>query len=861
MISGVIMLLHNFIKKTKIKKKINWYKIIAFFVPIFMMLILFYSSGIYPFGDEIFVKSDGFHQYIPFLKEFARRIQNGENLFYTFNLDLGSNFLTLYAYYLASPFNWFCIFVPLKYITEFAGYMMIFKVGVSSLTFYLYLNKRNKPETKWEQIFTLIFCFCYSMSGYWCAYSWNIMWLDCIAFLPLVMLGIYLLIKENKIKLYLFSLTFCILSNYYISIMICIFSVFYFLYEFILNTNKNYGKSFLKKVSLFAFSSIISGGLSACLLVPEIYGLQLSASQNISFPKDINTYFSFLDLIPQHLINIEISMTGLYPNLYSGLIVFLFVPLYFVSNKFSLKEKICNFAFIVIFCVSFYFNFLDFIWHGFHYPNSLPCRQSFIYIALILFISSRGSLNLIKEKGTVIAKIYLVIFIILLYFEKNINEEVFDITNIWVSIIFISIYFILLFIIRKYDYWRPFVSSVLCLFVCLELMINMAETSINIWNRNDYLKNDKTYEELLKLEDNTTFSRTEKRMDAYRTKNDGAWYDYKSVSTFSSSSNKKPSDFYATIGMESSWNASCFRGTTPFMSAFLGVKYELSDSKQNDETVSKLVGTIDDSYLYENLYTFPLGFELDESCFQCNLNKFSNIVENQNKLSKLFSEEPILTLMESFDSEDELIYNPEIKEEGRYFLLLGSRSYIESICYIHNGEKSIFENVDRKYLLDLGYLKKTDSISITEKKMSTPLKCSLYKFEPELLKKIVENLNPFEITSFSETNIKGNITLKEDDLLMFTIPYDEGWSIFVDEEEIKPNSVFNSFLGIPITKGYHDIELKYSPQGFKLGLFITSMSAWILIMSILMRMTIRKIKIQKFLNLMQKMANELKSTD
>ena len=29
-------------------------------------------------------------------------------------------------------------------------------------------------------------------------------------------------------------------------------------------------------------------------------------------------------------------------------------------------------------------NFLDYIWHGFHYPNSLPNRFTFIYIFILL---------------------------------------------------------------------------------------------------------------------------------------------------------------------------------------------------------------------------------------------------------------------------------------------------------------------------------------------------------------------------------------------------------------------------------------------------------------------------------------------
>ena len=61
------------------------------------------------------------------------------------------------------------------------------------------------------------------------AYNWNVMWLDCIFLFPLIALGLEKLVSEGKFKLYVISLGLCILSNYYISIMVCIFLVLYFL--------------------------------------------------------------------------------------------------------------------------------------------------------------------------------------------------------------------------------------------------------------------------------------------------------------------------------------------------------------------------------------------------------------------------------------------------------------------------------------------------------------------------------------------------------------------------------------------------------------------------------------------------------
>ena len=99
--------------------------------------------------------------------------------------------------------------------------------------------------------------------------------------LPLVMLGLERLVNENKCLLYCISLGFCIYTNYYIAIMICISVVLYFVVlMFVYNRNRSF-KIYLKKFFNFCLYSLLAGGLAACLLLPEdavkdamfVYGL------------------------------------------------------------------------------------------------------------------------------------------------------------------------------------------------------------------------------------------------------------------------------------------------------------------------------------------------------------------------------------------------------------------------------------------------------------------------------------------------------------------------------------------------------------------------------------------------------------
>ncbi|RGF45200.1 hypothetical protein DW059_05410 [Roseburia sp. AF42-8] len=76
------------------------------------------------------------------------------------------------------------------------------------------------------------------------------------------------------------TLAVSILSNYYISIMVCIYLVLYFVI-LILEQKSGIGKAILK----FATGSILAGGMGAILILPEIVALSGSGSGGISFPE------------------------------------------------------------------------------------------------------------------------------------------------------------------------------------------------------------------------------------------------------------------------------------------------------------------------------------------------------------------------------------------------------------------------------------------------------------------------------------------------------------------------------------------------------------------------------------------------
>ena len=106
----------------------------------------------------------------------------------------------------------------------------------------------------------------------------------------------------------------------------------------------------------------------------------------------------------------------------------------------------------------------------------------------------------------------------------------------------------------------------------------------------------------------------------------------------------------------------------------------------------------------------------------------------------------------------------------------------------------------------------------------------------DILKKYYEiaNNNKCDLIKISSSHITANLNIKGDNKLLFTtIPYDEGWNIKIDGKKRKPVMLFNCLMAIPVYQGDSELEMKYIPKGFVLGILISILSLILLTANIL----------------------------
>ena len=813
----------------------------AFFVPVIVMIIIFAQRGIFPFGEESFLRTDMYHQYAPFFSEFQYKLTHGGSLLYSWDIGMGVNFSALYAYYLASPVNWLLMFCPKQFIIEFMTLVIVLKIGLSGLSFAWYLKKHFGTRDFGVGLFGIF----YALSGYMAAYSWNIMWLDCILLFPLILLGLERLVKGKSGLLYCITLGLSIFSNYYISIMICIFMVIYVIAQVIINPPKGLGRLAVTGVR-FAVYSLLAGGLAAVVLLPEIYALQATASGNFDFPKTVSSYFSIFDMIARHIGNVgtEIGLDH-WPNLYCGVAVLMFFLLYLGSRKVAFREKAVYCGLLLLFYASFSVNMLNFIWHGFHFPNSLPCRQSFIYIALMLVMCYQAYTGLRETPWKHICLAFWGAVIFILLAEKLVdNPEQYHFSVFYVAILFIAMYAGLVYQYKKGRWSLDAIILTALAVVSIEAAVNTAVTSVPTTSRTAYVKDNQDVQDLIWNLKPNTFYRVEK--SDRKTKNDGAWMNFPSVSLFSSTADASLSDFFRVLGCESSTNAYSITGSTPLVDSLFSVLYGLYPDQQPTGILMEQAGRKGGVWLYENAYTLPVAFMLPKDVEANWITDSGNPALVQNDLCDVLGTEHVLIPNDSVTEGRKLSFTAEAT--GDYYVYVTNKK-VKEVSVTVGEHSDSFDNVDRGYFLELGRITKDEQVYLESRDDGNPtLQAEVWRFNPEGLKAVYGQMNasPITLTSWTDTSLKGSITAEDPGVMYTSIPYDKGWTITVDGAEVTPRKLFDTFLAVDLSGGTHEISMTYEPEGLRTGAWITGASAAVLGMIVLIGYTAKRKEQKKY---------------
>ena len=327
-----------------------------------LLIIALAINNLYPFGNKTLTLYDATSQYQPMLYNFIMKIKEGILLNYTFNTGFGQPFIFNFLYYLSSPLN----LIAILFKNPYAMFMsvIILKTLLTGIFATFYASKKTD-----NKFLITILAITYTFSGWYLANFFQIMWLDAFMIFPLFQYGFEELINNNKAKIYIISLAYIMLSNFYIAFIICLYTLVSYLYNLILKKDKYINK--IRNFQIIMFSTIISF-LMSFFYIYATYDSFLTMGIPINQPDYNQTTLPFLNLIQSFFYgNTSISVSTIEkiaPNFALNILFTISLIYYFFNKKITLKDKIKNIVTFIFFIFLLYSKTLNYIINGFHVP-------------------------------------------------------------------------------------------------------------------------------------------------------------------------------------------------------------------------------------------------------------------------------------------------------------------------------------------------------------------------------------------------------------------------------------------------------------------------------------------------------------
>ncbi len=855
------------------------YLFYCFIIPVALMYLIYLSMGIHPFGDGSVLVLDLNGQYVYFFESLRNAIYGEGSFLYSFFRALGGEYLGMYAYYLASPFSYIVALFPQHRILEALLTIILVKTGLCGFTFGFYLHKNSLHPNK---IMVVAFSVMYALCSFAVVHQNNVMWIDAIFWLPILTYSIEQLIKNKKYKLFVISLAMTMMSNYYIGYMACIYSVVYFFYYYTANDEAVRNPYAEKKHGLisffrFGFFAIIAAAISAFILLAAYYSLTFGKNEFSDPNWNLKAKFDLLDFFTKFLPGAydTVRPEGL-PFVYCGVLSLITVPVYFMTKQIRSREKIASIALLGFFVLCFIASPLDLIWHGFQNPNWLNHRYSFMFCFILLVLGFKGFANLRKcnEKFILAICAFIVLFVSIcqkMEFETYLvsSEKLTTFETVWFTVIAVIVIFsILCLLIRTKDYKkREGITAILAAVICIEIFCNALAMVVQfdddvVYSKysgyNNFVGGLRPVVDELKEYD-SSFYRMEKTM--HRKYNDNMALGIRGLSNSTSTLNAKNIKFLNHMGYTSRSHLSKYLGGNPVNDSLLGIKY-LIDTKDSDTLVHYYdkqftSGNYD---VYKNPYAMSLAYGVDKDINKFEFDKYTTYFEKLNALvSSMCGSEDTLEIFKPISNfetstvgctvnststkvtysetneniKGTILYSFTAKESAEYYFFTPSDNPKECSISVNNKSLGKYLGSDTRHIFSLGWFEEGESVDVKITLLDDPL---TVKTNCEYIWYIDRNVyeNAFsKLTSspqliiddeYTEDNLTGIITTTENDTtILTTVPYDEGWKLYVDEVETEYYITLDALIAFDIpNSGEHRIELKYSPDVYRVGMIIST---------------------------------------
>lgn len=770
--------------KGKINDKNAITYMLSFLIPALLFGVVLFAVNNYPFGNKNFSTWDMNLQYVDFFSWYKRVLSGDASLFYSFGKSLGDNTAGLYAYYLSSPFNLLLLFFD--DIQLFIVVIAVLKIAACGLTCSLYLRKRFETL---HPLWIIILSSSYAMMSYNMKQISNIMWLDGAVFLPLIILGVYKLIKTGNRKVLFLSVAAAILSCWYTAYMCCLFSGIYFVYEKLLQEKfslKNFVKNYISPMLQYGLTMLLAVLSVMFFFLPmALQLLQGKGEAKITdfvFAVRCSLKEILMALIPSNAIIGNSSVL----ILYCGSFTLIGILLYCLCTKISYREKLLSIFLLCMLIASAVFIPTENIWNGFRRVFSYYCRFSFVICFFMIILAARFFNMIHYSRFTTCISF---VCGVLAAAELVYNGQI---------------------------YLRAYYEDTVQYHAYVE-EANKQMRALNEYDSSAFYRMDQSQ------------SRGLREGNYLGTYNEGMAYGYSPLASYSSTYNSGIVDFYVKCGYSECNRLIMYHEPILVSDSLLGIKYVLSNSAPYGYQKVETGDTYNGKSIYENQYALSLGYPVPDTIYEDI--ESENSFEYQNR----FLSNMLGRTVECFKEVEAQL----VESEGEMTWVMHSPA-CENILYgylTRRGANKVDLYVDEEHRTYYSEWTSYKTVQISDDSAGEEHTVSMkgdivskkgirgvfYYLDMEAFRQAVSELkeSQFYPEVFEDGKVEGTYEAKEAGSLLLTVPYDSGWNVKCNGKKVKAVSAQGLFTVLPVEKGTNFISMYYVTPGLKTGILFS----------------------------------------
>lgn len=831
----------------------------AALVTVVILLVVYGLCELAPFGTFSLAIMDADIQYLDFFAYFKDVLAGENSIDYTFSFYLGGNTFGLYAYYLSSPISFLVALFPKEQIPLFFDIAVLIKLTLCSATMAYYLVRRFHVNTMVRLPICIALSLGYALSVWTTCQASNIMWLDAAYLLPVMFLGIWRGVREERWWVFSVAVGCSLMFGWYSGAMNCVFSPFWLLFETVVAWNElgdlstRRFKRAAKILLGYVLSGVVGVALSAIVLVPMLFSVVGSSrgTLNLGMLTDFRIRRNPLMFVQDYALGSSVST-----SLYAGTLPLIGLMGVFCAKRSARRQKAviaCGFALLVV--MLFWGPFIG-LFSLLHRIDSYHIRYSYLVIAGAVTFSGfyllKPSSSFLKGTDTVrlilVAAGFFVAQLLLTYvFSENTTGQL-------VPTIVFEVVLLLLIAIGSRKGRRLVCACLLATVACLEAGTNaeMVFESMRKQNVDTFAvyvdQTERSIASLKEREGSTPFriSAITKR----RSENESLAFNYDSIVSYSSVAPPDQISLLNSLGYPT--HGSCMTIIPEAIlptDALLGVKYLASAGKvyglASEDAVleQKVFNNSRDEMMvsfYENPYAFPLAFRTRATAETASHDFQQNIFEYMNSvLDALLGAndvyEEVGFEVECTESEDgtEAIYRVDAPTSDA--VIYGDLSCAATgPCMVDLGNGASFGykrwNARRVFAVpvDLG---EEGSIVTCTGVVENDLLAQFYEVKLDRLVEAarIANERAAAVERFENGSVSLRIEAQQDERLFLSIANDARWHAYVNGEEVLISTAMGCLMMIPLEEGMNQVELHYEALSYLPGAGISMLAVLVMV--------------------------------